>query len=858
MLGFNKKLGDIREALSETLSEAMDSENDIVTLSLEPFDTAHIATLIKTENGVFNKVMVVFAVLVGEMQKLKHIAETKYYGPLSLFGHVAATSAAESKDGGASSSAAAAAGGGAAGAPAKAEPIEQQMGKFLWFMQDLSNFIRRVNAVVRNTVAQLACLFNERLKIWIATFKNVELDSVFESLAETCTVLVTIDELVRQNVELANAWLAYKRMMKYARADPDKYRVDADKLTQLDILIASVDERLMSSSAFGGLLAQDYSLPDPQNPAAPSPATSTAASATALVASNRVLSQTFTEALARLFLRIKASLAEPMETYDRTKVVDLLSMYALYRSLFRSTVKVDMKLFKSLWEIQLKVPMVSLFGRAVWFVADFLVSHAPASDASSLRPAPKEVVRTRKDLLAELDEGFQGEVQELYLQLSIWMVRVESELIANKDHAPGALLNARAKLVIHGLLLANKIRTLLLTSIKLRLALNVPFQSRNTRALAQCVEMLKAIELTYRRRATMVADNINHMLGQTQYTLRHIFAPIRDKLDKRDRLNDTKADLHAAVTLALSVLEQAPTPSRRCVLHLALAVAQMKLVLKEDYEKEVRYQLWKLEKLASYQESVNRLCHVSVLYWVPNLVPHIMADIADHPDQTHRLQYILAALRDCSAMLRACAPTPAIAQQLVAAYEKEVRDSFKTSVIDPLARKVETDLRLHIHSFVLQQESLRANAQTDLSTFLGMKPVRMFDQIMDIREQVTNYLDATFYNLNTVAQHDAKVYAQMRNLAREKFGLQLAEVHLPGSAHYSEALDVLEIMRNIHVFVARYNYSVNTQVFVERAVDQKHLNVIDVLHIANSIRTHGMGIMNTTVNFTYQVRTLPT
>ena len=42
------------------------------------------------------------------------------------------------------------------------------------------------------------------------------------------------------------------------------------------------------------------------------------------------------------------------------------------------------------------------------------------------------------------------------------------------------------------------------------------------------------------------------------------------------------------------------------------------------------------------------------------------------------------------------------------------------------------------------------------------------------------------------------------------------------------------------------------QIFVERASNNKHLNTINIRHIANSIRTHGSGIMNTTVNFTYQ------
>lgn len=45
------------------------------------------------------------------------------------------------------------------------------------------------------------------------------------------------------------------------------------------------------------------------------------------------------------------------------------------------------------------------------------------------------------------------------------------------------------------------------------------------------------------------------------------------------------------------------------------------------------------------------------------------------------------------------------------------------------------------------------------------------------------------------------------------------------------------------------------QVFIERvsnARNRKYLNTVNVRHVANSIRTHGTGIMSTTVNFAYQ------
>ncbi|GBP83836.1 WASH complex subunit 4 [Eumeta japonica] len=98
---------------------------------------------------------------------------------------------------------------------------------------------------------------------------------------------------------------------------------------------------------------------------------------------------------------------------------------------------------------------------------------------------------------------------------------------------------------------------------------------------------------------------------------------------------------------------------------------------------------------------------------------------------------------------------------------------------------------------------------------------------------------------------DWKTYGEMRQMARFKFGLKTIEDNLPTQT-LEQGLDVLEIMRNIHIFVSKYLYNLNNQIFIEKSSNNKHLNSINIKHIANSIRTHGSGIMNTTVNFTYQ------
>lgn len=56
-----------------------------------------------------------------------------------------------------------------------------------------------------------------------------------------------------------------------------------------------------------------------------------------------------------------------------------------------------------------------------------------------------------------------------------------------------------------------------------------------------------------------------------------------------------------------------------------------------------------------------------------------------------------------------------------------------------------------------------------------------------------------------------QTYGEMRHLAELKYGLELDDIHLPGQT-LEQGVDVLEIMRNIHLFVACYTYNLNTQV----------------------------------------------
>jgi WASH complex subunit 7 len=153
----------------------------------------------------------------------------------------------------------------------------------------------------------------------------------------------------------------------------------------------------------------------------------------------------------------------------------------------------------------------------------------------------------------------------------------------------------------------------------------------------------------------------------------------------------------------------------------------------------------------------------------------------------------------------------------------------------------------------MQALNPKAENLQPLRPFLEAAPIRILGTMIQIKEEVENYLDRTFYNLTTVALHDWRTYADMRSLAQEKLGVKLTDSFLPMGS-LEQGLDVLQIMRNIHIFVSRFSYNMNMQLFVEFKPDRssKHLNTIKIQSIAASLRQHGLGVLNTTVNFTYK------
>ena len=469
--------------------------------------------------------------------------------------------------------------------------------------------------------------------------------------------------------------------------------------------------------------------------------------------------------------------------------------------------------------------------------------------------------------VAAQDESLDAQVRAVNLEVSGWMARMESDF--SERVGLGEVLGTRCNLLIQGLLLAHQVANVCKLHVGMHMHTRLPIRQRNLPALLQAILLLKAISHTYFRKSAQIGAHMLHIHRFVQTRLLAIVEPIASDLEGQVatarkggfKVDEAKANMSAVATVLADALKGPNARKRRAVAQVAWDMLPKKQIRQGDVD-EVNLQLRKLELLGSLQPLLGAACDCSFLLSSRGLLPLFFAGMQQHWPRAFQLPYLLAAVGDAGDVVAAAQDAGAVHTRALEELRAFVFGALEDEVVAPLCQQVETDLRLHIHSVQTADASALSPAEVapnnvmreevaDVKCVLALPPLLLLGTLIDIRELVARYLDRTFYNLTTVTPKDWRTYEEMRALAQDKYGLSLIDTYLP-TGSVEEGIDVLEIMRNIHVFVGRYHYHLHTQVFTQRPGGSKYISTIGIQQVAHSIRTHGTGMLNTTVNYSYQ------
>ncbi|GMI20777.1 hypothetical protein TeGR_g8871, partial [Tetraparma gracilis] len=727
------------------------------------------------------------------------------------------------------------------------------MGNSLHFFQEVHNFQLRVARVARNAVCQIGGFKGDDV------FRNVHVVPVGEALCECFRILVTLDSAVSANADLADAWRLYKMAVRDKSAQNIAAGTTDPEFTKFEKMLVTLDESVLSANCFLSCMEQDYS-PGGVNGGGIPPR------------ENKGLHSELKSLMIILYDRYEKLVNSPSETTERRQLVGVYGLYAVYRRIVPANEMPDAKLFKKLFTtFPSKCPIVPICGDAAWYPTEFMMEYAPF-EVKNLPDSSK----TALDFCKRLDAGFPAAVNTMRTQCSAWVATADSDLSASaREYSAAAgsvsdVVDNRGSLILKGVVIAYRASLLVKTLLAIHKSLGIPLTSKLIKPVRQAVEILKAVEaeLTTRRRAAVVTAVPACMRQLAQGVLRK-FKALRTVVDTNAKQgggggSGRKIRKLAACLAALEgSLKGSSTygPARRYAAYVSACCCSDASVsggVAASDALQAEALLRRLSLLASLDQHIKSSSSCEFLYFNRELLGVFFQEIWEKEKKADvvGLQLLVNGCTDCEQMLR-CAPQleKGDGDAFVTEYRKFLlKDVLHEEIVEKLCREIETDLRLAIHTKNLDHMSVMnpvKDKRDKIRPYIVMGPITVFDEVLDVHDKVKRFLEATFYNLTTLALHDWLTYSEMANLAREKYNIVLADSHLPMGS-LDQGLDVLQIMRNIHVFVARFVYNLNQQVFVERRPDRgaKYLNTISIDSISCSIRQHGLGIMNTTINYT--------
>lgn len=674
--------------------------------------------------------------------------------------------------------------------------------KLLSDLLDLSVFTNRMSTVVHLTTQQLSSLSGAVHEIYLPV--------LLEGFIDLFVILVILDEIVDTQPTIINQWKKYRMHVRSMMHNPSQFGVAETKLETFDHLLKDLQEKLLRKNMF-------------------------------LKAIEHVMD-----------VNKGAVMSEQIISYLKNMITDVESKSNDYAALNKNWIRAnvgiavviklfgacDKKLIRRVMEANKRFYAVTLVGNMIWVPSKFLSDVVPKETGNAVTPQVGEKI------LQARTQRLSITVNNLIQRGTTWCVEMQG--ILTRTNLQVSDIGQKRTLLTDLLALLSQMRETVAFVTNLHASLSKPMSRGTVQLICRLLELQKSLQITFYALGPVVVQSQAQVLQYLAYYVLVMLETARKALVQRDKgYSRERLDALSLIGLSMRLIGGPASADRRLIVRCALACAtQLTDTFREEDVIKLRFLLDSYDAIAELYEVVDEHGDYSLLLHHQNMLPAYLSSVVDGNTGVCHVAHLFAAFNS------------AVSEQEFAELRvkriAELRESLVKNVLKPACHEIETSLRLHVHAHLKLDSTNPFNiGAKDGDRVVRVPPLPLAENMICTKRFVEHYLDDMFYNLTTVALHDWRTYRTMHALASYKMGLDTVQDHLPTQT-LEQGLDALEIMRNIHVFVSRYLYNLNTQTFVEHNSGNKHLNTIGIRHIANSIRTHGTGIMSTTVNFVYQ------
>lgn len=201
-------------------------------------------------------------------------------------------------------------------------------------------------------------------------------------------------------------------------------------------------------------------------------------------------------------------------------------------------------------------------------------------------------------------------------------------------------------------------------------------------------------------------------------------------------------------------------------------------LIKEKEFDDLRYELWRLDIISDYKYHVADITDCSLIYWTRDLIPIFYQHIYQNPTEMKRLEFLHLSYADTENQLKSALHLEDN-MELLNEFKEFILENFTNEMVKKICKDIDIYLRLQIHSVLIDQIRVENPFKTgarEIQTYLTTPPVKLFERIVDLRDEVTRCLNNDFYNMNALNLYDYETYELIRSLGRSIFGLDLIHV----------------------------------------------------------------------------------
>jgi hypothetical protein len=108
--------------------------------------------------------------------------------------------------------------------------------------------VKKIMAYIENLILQLHSMINKKSGYYKQLFRGLDFSPVFDLIGKALSAVYIIDSIVQNNGNILVHWEAYKKLIKLAKNEPEKFGIKPRNLSKLEKTMGKYENTILSKT----------------------------------------------------------------------------------------------------------------------------------------------------------------------------------------------------------------------------------------------------------------------------------------------------------------------------------------------------------------------------------------------------------------------------------------------------------------------------------------------------------------------------------------------------------------------------------------------------------------------------------